>query len=420
MLFQLKSMVLYTLCRLRLLTPRQIPKIKEAVDLSMCDMSVENLFYTTNNVRFLSVGENSGYFRECRPHAAKSDYIQALLDDYYCGKSEYDETDKQSIKECLSDRKNFKKFWAMGVTNDRNSLVSQYYRTGDASLIGLPNSEDEAYNERLKYFVQFVWGELYAYKLNGGIKIGDYQIYNACRCMATERMATLLGMPEMVPHTQFARIVDKEGKMYQFGTLMEPAPGVIVNGKSVEARKHMRTPELQHWLNNLNILDAICYERDHRPCNYTVVLDENRKATAVCAFDNDSPMSFFITNQPIFTTYKGCSSIITPNGYINRPFMDKTIAENILNADIREISDEMQMFLSALQRKALIARIKAVQRAIRNTMSCNPHFLIGNDDWNEQTMEMELSNQYGKTYLCLFGEEFHLLKHDWLKIPQSR
>ena len=311
------------------------------------------------------------------------------------------------MEESLTKKKNLAKFVNMGITNDETSAVYKFCMGGAAELIGIDNRDAER-DERLRDLAQFIWGELYAYKLNSGVKIGAYQTYNAVRQIATKRLADIMGLSELIPTTKFVVLNISDGRK-MFGTIMEAAPGVILEHESAEKRKSVATPMLQRALNNLNFLDTLCHEKDHRPGNYAVLVEDN-KANTICAFDNDSPMSFSLGGAS-FKTYMNCSPYILHNS-VNRPYVDENLASWLSENNFKEIYRATKGLLNQLQIIFLKRRFKILKKAISRLENQR---IASVEEWNEQTVRDELSGTYGQTYLTLFTSNFKLLYHPWTK-----
>lgn len=360
---------------------------------------------TSNNVLKVAHEGKTLFFRQCRRHTEIHEYVQTLIGEYYDPRGL--QKDREIVERSLADRKNFSKFVNMGVTNDFSSNVYRFCMGGSSERIGIIHDDAEL-NDRLRDFAQFVWGELYAYKLNSGIKTGAYQTYNAVRQIATKRIADLFDLSEFVPKTEFAVLHISDGRTL-FGTVMEAAAGTVLEHASAQKRRSVVTPRLQRALNNLNFLDALCYEKDHRPGNYAVTLREGQ-AESVCAFDNDAPMTFGFGSAS-FQTYMNCSPYILHHS-LNRPYVDKRIINALSTIGFDEIQQATKDLLNSVQRMALKRRFHALQKAI---LATEPHQVLSDEEWNGATVREELSGAYGKTYLGLFTEDLKTAYQPWIE-----
>lgn len=366
---------------------------------------------TSNNVIEVKFEDTIYYFRECKVHKKIHEYVNDLIEQYFADIVRDDYQDRKFIENSLKDKRNFKKFINMGITNDKNSAAYKYCMYGKEDLIGF-NFCDVDRKERLKNFVQFVWGELYAYKLNAGVKINQYQTFNSVRSIATYRMAKLIGLEDMIPKTKYVVLNTKNSK--KLGTLMEQAPGRCMKRNTENERKSVVSPKLQHELNNLNLLDVICYEKDHKPSNYNVLV-ENGKAKKICAFDNDSPMAFGLGNAT-FNTYMNCTPLISKYGEINRDYLDRRIVNNILQLDVKKIDEVFADLLNKRQIKKLKSRICKLRNAFK---SCDTNIFINDEAWSEETVTKEMNSKHGRTYLKLFTEDLKLPNQPWIKNEEN-
>lgn len=386
--------------------PKLLKVIPKNVNIINC--LAENttlLMSTSNNVIKIKLENGVYYFRQCRLHTEIHEYVRTLIEEYYALHDLQD--DKKIVEKSLSKKKNFAKFVNMGITNDKTSTVYKFCMGGVAELIGIENHDAER-DERLRDLAQFIWGELYAYKLNSGVKIGSYQTYNAVRQIATKRLADMMGVSELIPNTEFAVLNISDGRR-MFGTIMDAAPGIILERESAEKRKSIVTPMLQRSLNNLNFLDTLCREKDHRPGNYTVIINEN-KANTICAFDNDSPMSFGL-GCASFKSYMNCSPYILHNS-INRPYIDKNLVNWLSENNFKKIYQATKGLLNPLQMIFLKQRFKILKKAVSGLENQR---VVSEEEWNEKTVCDELRGDYGETYLTLFTNDLKLLNQPWIK-----
>lgn len=389
-----KEMALNLACKYILRPKRNADKLSDIRWIDCERKAVREILSTSNNIIQLQIDGKCLYFRQCKRHTEIHQYVASQIEYYYTQLHPELPEDRAFIEKALRDKKNFKKFINMGIKNDNSSGAHHFfagYGAGSVGLDGMP----PAMEERAKDFVQFIWGELFAYRLNGGLKTGEYQTYNAIRGIATYRMAKLLGLDALIPKTEYAKICI-DGETALFGTVMEEAAGVFVEKMNGNARRSICTPELQRALNNLNVLDVICHEKDHRPGNYAVTVNQG-KATSVIAFDNDSPNCFGIGGI-CFETYIGCSSWAL-KGKINRPYVDEDLAERIMKVSDKDLKDAVGDLLNKYQVITLKSRFHKVRKLLEKTPKDR---LIPKEMWSEDTIQEELSGAYGKTYLTKF------------------
>ena len=392
-----KNTFLYLLSKSCLLRPKSNFPIKEMI--SVTKQNVVNLENYSSNILMINYESSQFFFRECRKRYKTKQHIFLLINDFFERHSDFEKL-KVLIQSELFNNRKFKKFLCMGLKNDVNSNISQYIKSGNPSILGLNIELEDNQKRVFKEFVFFMCNEIAAYKLNSGVKIGLFQTYNASRSICTKLIADLLNLSYLVPKTIFVELKFEEKKC--LGSLMERAPGQSVVKIPPDDRKRIVSAQLYHCLCNLNFLDSICYEKDHRPNNYLVELDDNGVATGVCAFDNDAPLTFFPSSNPSFSSYMGCSGIIARDGTINRPYMDISLATRISNISFKDVKKTCSNYLNSFQIRAIFKRISKLKKSIELTQKNRPSFLVEDADWNIEMLSEDLSGKYGKTYLSSF------------------
>lgn len=404
---KLKKILLPLVCKF-ILKPKSFSKVPEHVRQICCKSGeVRLLANTSNNVYLVEIDGKNLFFRECKRHSFMPDYVQETIDIYYTYIVKDLNGDREFLEECLQDKSRLKIFFNMGMTNDRTSGAYQFCIGNGPHNIGLPDLDPNR-ETRMKDLVQYIWGDLFSYSLNSGVKIGNFQTYNAVRCIATYRVAQMIGLGDMVPKTEYVFLCP-EGRKPMFGTLMDPAPGVCMEALSCAERQDASSPALQRALNRLNLLDVLNLEKDHRPGNYHVVLAEG-KGENVVAFDNDSPNSFSIGGAS-FSTYMGCSPWCV-KGKLNRPYVDRSVADRILTLEDEQVDAQLGDILNRIQLLSLKKRLKQVKKVLRNApMSV----FLTEEQWTEETVERELSGDFGMTYLQQFLGEQKLMEQPWIK-----
>lgn len=391
-----KQNILWTLCRLGLLTKSNITFNNDNAEIVNIDNNSVIPIITTSNIIYeIEQKSKKWFFRECRMHLPKEKYVECVIDDFnkFICSENYD-----------PEIVNFYRFFNMGTAANRMSRVSIYFRNNCANVVGLKHYDEARERETQKKFVEYVWSEFYSYKLNGGVRRDQPQVYNAIRAISYYKMAQLLGLERLVPETRFIKVI--LNRDVRLGSWMEEANGISFLEIMGENRKDMVNPILQRELLNLNLLDVICYEKDHRPDNYNVLIDEHGKVYSISVFDNDSPMSFFVSGNVCFETYDGCSELVKKDKSINRPFLCKNTCEKILNMDECLLDETFSGLLTSIQIYYLKKRIHNLQEAIRNSCKSHTCVLLGDDEWCENTVKTELEGDFGLTYLGIFAGDW--------------
>lgn len=336
-----------------------------------------------------------GYFRFCDEWRPKNSFIKKSLN-YYLQQSSFSEEERLSIKQDCQNDKRFNRLVQLGMPSDKQSFFSRFLRTGRTEEIGITNPyriSDFAYSnfiEKTKELAWYVKDELFNYLKN---RRGGYLLYNANRQMGEYAVAKMLGVEHLITKTEFCKL-QVEDSIY-FGTMSETAAGKFYY-EFEELVKNQITGVIQRDLNNLNLLDVINYESDHRPGNYHILISPG--GGGIIALDNDSPKAFYISSNCSFPTSAHNSPLIKKN-IINRPHFDSKIVEALLSLDYVQVKNTLNPYLNTLQIFICWKRIKQLQKAFKNTIKIRPSFLLENQDWSNSTIEEELNGEYGETYL---------------------
>jgi hypothetical protein len=356
---------------------------------------------TPNTIIFYDDGENSGYFRECRMHEAKRKYLERLINEYcrFVFVNEHSSECEKILLDKLKNPLNFYRFFYMRPGTAPYSRITKYRHTLDPSCIGIKRPYPEWFKNQLLSLVQYAWGPLEEYRYNSFQNIGDYHIYNSNRTIATKMLADTFGMNMLVPDSEYIELcIDGEKKI---GVSVGIANGEDPNKIAI---KNVN-PQFQRETILLNILDAICFQKDHRPGNYFVKTNSQDEVLALSAFDNDCPTTLFPTRKIDFSTYCGCSSIVKNNEY-NRPFIDKDCYEKIISFNDSDLSLQLKKSLSKKEYRTLLLRIRKLKAAIENSLKSGRTKIIDDNSWSQDTINCELSGNYGNTYLKYFVDCF--------------
>lgn len=355
---------------------------------------------TSNNIVKM---ENDGkclYFRECCKHLAKKEYFLQIINRYNLISEEVFNVELKEI--------NLRKFFKIGNLANKTSVIWKFLHGKDENIKKIGFRKDIANYDlmKIKRFMTYAWSEVFSYNLNRGVKIGNYQIYNSSRSVATYELSKILGLDYLIPKTKYVRINNGS-----FGVVMDEAKGVSFDSFAPEIRYRYVSRNLQRDLINLNFLDIICHEKDHRPDNYNVVL-HNDKVWAISVFDNDSPACLFPTSNISFSTYVGCSRFIDKKGRVNRPFLDKEVIEKFLSTKDFEYKKRLKKYLSSCQLFFLIKRVHKLKKCILKSMKKKSLILLSKSEWNDETIKTESLGCYGLTYLKLFASDWQNINKD--------
>ena len=361
--------------------------------------------------------DNAGFFRECEKHTEEKEYIFSMIKDYYDFlRTTFDDDsniiyeDESNVLNCLHDQKNYELFVSMGSIFPNSGSACRNFIDGivSAQAVGL-NAQTKEAEERLRLFVKYAGGKIYTYKLNNRLPINSYHGFYSSRQFAYQKMAELMGFSEWVPNSEYAFLCIDNKNM--FGTVMDTAKGVPAKYLTFEQRKNMITPKFQKAMLDLNILDVLCYMRDHSPYNYNVVVS-NDKLDSISVYDNDEPEAFSYKTNTDFETWLGCSPLINKKGLINRPCLSEDSVNLLMKIKYADIKRELTSYLSNIKCLAIYIRLRRLRKAIRKTVKVYDNFLIGENEWGNDLIQRELSGVYGKTYLGSFLTECYEMQPD--------
>ena len=388
-----KNRVLELLSPIILDTDRcKVSEFKPKENISVLRKNFRYITHSSFNVAYVENEEVRGYFRECRVHCERLQYVENLLNDYLTFILEDENTInlKEIVLKSLKNSKNLNKFFSMGVKNDFNSPVAAFLANNKLfHKIGLAEVEDKMLDD-LSSFIQFAWGEIYLYNMSSFHKRDELQMINANKQIATYVLACRIGAGEIIPKTSFV-VLDIEG-IKKIGTLMDVSPGQNPEHISFEVRSDI-DPKLQCQFNKLHILDIICRQRDHRPGrdgNYNIYIS-NGKSQSVSAFDNDAPTSFFPLGRIDFTTSAATTPFVNKDDIVQQPFISKECIDEVKNLEFFEIKNLLGPYLSNIQIYFLKKRITKLIAAINKSDKRNDITLLRDSEWSNVTVNDEIA-----------------------------
>lgn len=353
----------------------------------------------------LNIEDKKYYFRECEVHTSFQKYIRNFTDLYFCvfcAESDYSEIDRAKVYKCLSNENTFRQFLRIG-SGDLITSSASYRRfrwgTIDVDSFGIDTEEDECCIKRMSDFLRFARVKILAYYSHRFYFFKNkFQTANSCKELAYESMADLLGIRDYVAHAHYCFLKINE-KYILFGTLMENADGFDASKLSQENRIEGTTPTFQKVLLNLSLLDYLCSMRDHTMYNFNVTTDSMGRFLGVKCFDNNEAGAFCSSEELFCEGAHGESSYIDEKGSINRPYIDFKMAQRILQLKKKDLYKALRAHLRIKLVLGTWRRVVALQNAISKEMHQSNKFALVDDDWNEDTIQEELSGKYGKTYL---------------------
>lgn len=265
---------------------------------------------------------------------------------------------------------------------------SQSYDTAFFEAFALEQLPEQCHDIAV-YFIWNMRSAAYNYRLSHITRGKRYSFFSASRAIASSVIAEALGQEHLLTAASLCRLIIDNDKIL-LGVISPAAQGNRMSDLTLEP-----TASLQKELLCLNVLDVICNQTDHGPNNYNVSVRADGTC-AVCAFDNDNPRTF-LPNLSIRGSLSGCSPVVDGHGRIQRPHMDRRLAEKLRLLDPQKLRNLLKPYLNLLQIAAVNIRIRRLNRAIAKTQDENPEFLI--DDWTANTVAEEINFCSAQTYL---------------------
>ena len=224
-----------------------------------------------------------------------------------------------------------------------------------------------------------------------------YNCFSANRSLAVLTIASYLGIDRLLTHVELCRIII-DGRITLEGTMASKATGVAY-GQIKSDISHRMTPQLLQSLTNLNLLDVICFEKDHGANNYMNIIDENGRVNSICSFDNDSPSCFSISMSIDFKFTADGRPFVTPNGLCARPYLDKDVVERLMRIDLESLRKDLSCYLNVIQLYCCMRRIKQLQVAIQSSVEKGLTKLLNPNEWTQKMVDDEVKGINGRTYM---------------------
>lgn len=371
-LFSLKQELFFLICKTGLLSTKKTILTQNTeticVDMSKCT----ELIYTKRTY-YINEKNVTGYFRECKEHKNKKEYLYDCIRNYFV-KNNNDQL-KKEILSSLNNNINFKRFYHMGTPVDKSSKYKRAETTKNYKIIGLTKIKEENYEE-CNRFLENICSDIYTYRINETIKAGGgLETFYAYRSIAEEEIASIFKLSDLFVKTKFITLKDKKTGKKMIGTLSSVAEGENID--NIKPNDKKITDSFRLKLMDLFCLDAIMYEKDHRINNLNITINKNKYESLIC-FDNDSPMSFAPVPLTNFNSYSFRKKLLR-NGEINLPFISKNIADAILEFNKNTINENKILFntLNTLQRWFLIQRVCRIRTALIKTIKNRDNFIVG-------------------------------------------
>ncbi len=300
------------------------------------------------------------------------------------------------FREYLQKLLNCESFWKTISRVDKISQKMKFsiwephsYTSDFFDAYGLCNLPNDCYDIAI-YFIWYMRSASAIYRTLNIVRGKKYSYFSGVRSVASTIVADAIGLGHMITSARFCRIEFDDGEII-LGVISDAASGTRMVDSSVQLNG-----SLQKELLNLNVLDLICFQTDHGANNYNVF--EQEGVYTVCAFDNDNPNTFLPVPM-IKHNFLGCSSLVTSEGLLNRPYISKEMISNIQSVDVDRLKKQLKPYMNSLQIGALIFRLKKIRNMFEKSINRNPNLAIADNEWNDKTVMEEVNGKYGRTYL---------------------
>ena len=229
------------------------------------------------------------------------------------------------------------------------------------------------------------------------------------RNVATKRVAEALGLSDLVVDTKLAEVQVGDKKIN--GIVMDNAKGVsqreLYYKAEDEGKKVSYSPQAYKQIMELQVLDIICGQVDRNVSNFLCDYKKDEKGNyiieKVTAIDNDlsfGNMNYDQLLHHVYTMETPVRSIEDKFGHMQMPAIDNKLAQFIVNMKPEELEYRMLDILDKKERKALVSRLKGVQRVIRSQMQREDNDRVGNntfqskfpkndEEWKESLKRLE-------------------------------
>ena len=230
------------------------------------------------------------------------------------------------------------------------------------------------------------------------------------RNVATSRMAGLLGLSGLIADSKTVKVKDnRSGKTYK-GNMMAFAEGeegtkvfekekanMQSSNDNIETRiqkaQQIFAPSLQKEMSSLQVLDYICGQNDRNTGNYMVQKDEQGRYAHVVGIDNDKSFGTGVDHAKFLEQTGALGEdkmrlVVDTKDNLVIPYMDKKLAQNIVNLSSDEIRFALKDLLADQYIENTVQRFKKVKTAIeKEEHGWNSARFREDSEWTEYTGE---------------------------------
>lgn len=250
----------------------------------------------------------------------------------------------------------------------QNKIKTLEQRLGFELSGYLENADNK---EKWKKFSETIFRkEMLRERLEGDLKL-DMGDALTVRNFATERVAELLGLKNLIVRNREAVVIEQNG-IQRKGFAMDQADGISANSLKKMADglgyrlDFTREAQKQKW--NLDVLDAICEQVDRNDDNYFYDYrrdDEAKTLIVVKVTGIDNDLAFG----------KGELKKINENRLLDEVKLDKALYESLRTLSPELLAANLEGVLEPQYLEALKKRYEDVRRLLFETVKTRPDFL---------------------------------------------
>ncbi len=210
----------------------------------------------------------------------------------------------------------------------------------------------------------------------------EMNLNTSLRDVATARLDELLGS-NLIARAELAFRKTGNGELIQ-GSLMQAAQGTTLSKMNydISVRKDSSKPErdfmndsgLQRFFSRLQLLDALAGQVDRNMGNFTLQLDNSGNIVGLTGIDNDMSFGAYREGVGRVFNFPGISK-----------FVDKDMAERIINLDEKLLRVVMTGVLTDAEIDALVKRLAKLKAHLNDLKSKN--LLLTPSQWDAATAQ---------------------------------
>ena len=211
------------------------------------------------------------------------------------------------------------------------------------------------------------------------------------RNVATSRMASLLGLKDLIAESQTVEILDEATGKTIRGNLMNQAEGKEYDDVKNLLKERNITSSFLRELTNLQVLDMLCGQVDRHAHNMMYKVD-NGKITGIQGIDNDGAFGLNIDASSVSKGGKDARIFDVNGEEMFIPYMDAHLADRIMQLDGKMLRYALMDLLKEEEINAAIKRLEIMQKGIKNIREKEAfRFLENEEDWTVHKSAEELN-----------------------------